>query len=121
MTAASIEPSPSELVSLEIAPTDAGVRLTVTGEIDSSSAPELRRVLDALLDEAPEELVVDLTGVTFLDSAGLSSLAVAHRRAGAGGVRLRVLASGRAVVRPLKITGLWDLFGAEQVDPAGPA
>jgi anti-sigma B factor antagonist len=28
-----------------------------------------------------------------------------------------VLASGRAVIRPLQITGLWDLLGAEQVEP----
>jgi anti-sigma B factor antagonist len=33
-------------------------------------------------------------------------------------VTLRVLASHRAVIRPLQITGLWDLFAAEQIPPA---
>ena len=47
---------------------------------------------------------VDLTGVTFLDSAGLCVLAAAHRRAVRSDVRLRVLASSRAVIRPMAET-----------------
>jgi anti-sigma B factor antagonist len=62
------------------------------------------------------ELTVDLTAVSFLDSAGLCVLAAAHRRAAAQQVGLRVLASSRAVVRPLQITGLWQLLNAEQVE-----
>jgi anti-sigma B factor antagonist len=46
-------------------------------------------------------------------------LATAHRRAGRQDVRLRVLATSRAVVRPLQITGLWDLLHAERVADAG--
>ncbi len=53
---------------------------------------------------------VDLHGVTFLDSAGLCVLAAAHRRSVRDGIRLRVLASSRAVVRPMQITGLYDLL-----------
>ena len=53
---------------------------------------------------------VDLTGVTFLDSAGLCVLAAAHRRAARGDVRLRVVATSRAVIRPMQITGLYDLL-----------
>jgi anti-sigma B factor antagonist len=75
----------------------------------------LRQHLDALLDDDVRELTVDLTGVTFLDSAGLCVLAAAHRRAVGQDVSMRVLASSRAVVRPLQITGLWQLLQAEQV------
>ncbi|MFL6096728.1 MAG: STAS domain-containing protein, partial [Blastococcus sp.] len=75
--------------------------------------------LTALLDTDVRELTVDLGEVTFLDSAGLCVLATAHRRAGRQDVRLRVLATSRAVVRPLQITGLWDLLHAEQVADAG--
>jgi anti-sigma B factor antagonist len=117
MTAASIDPSRSDLVTFEVTTADATVRIEAAGEIDSSSAPALRAELDAALDLAPREVVLDLGGVTFLDSAGLSTLAAAHRRATAEGVRLRVLVSGRAVMRPLQITGLWKLLGAEQVEP----
>jgi anti-sigma B factor antagonist len=112
-----IEPMPSDLVSLAVSGTAPALRLTAAGEIDSSSAPLLRKHLDAVLDGDVHELTVDLDGVTFLDSAGLCVLAAAHRRAVTTGVRLRVLASSRAVIRPLQITGLWNLLGAEQVEP----
>jgi anti-sigma B factor antagonist len=108
---------PNDLLTLRSTTTGSTIRVTATGEVDSSSAPLLRAELDAALDHEPTELVLDLVGVTFLDSAGLSVLAGAHRRATAQDARLRVLASGRAVIRPMQITGLWELLGAEQVEP----
>lgn len=114
-----VAPSAPALVTLTVAGSASHPQVTVTGEVDCSSAPEVRAVLDQLVDRAPTEVVVDLTGVTFLDSAGLSALAAAHRRAQAGGGRMRVLAATRAVIRPLQITGLWDLLGGEQVDTLG--
>ena len=117
MTAASLDPPVSDIVSFSVSVVDSVARITAAGEVDSSSAPMLRAELDSALDGDVRELVIDLDGVTFLDSAGLSVLAGAHRRSLAAGVRLRVLASGRAVIRPLQITGLWDLLGAEQVEP----
>lgn len=121
MTASSIDRQTSELVSIEVSGTAPSVRLTVSGEIDSSSAPVVRQHLDALLDDEVRELTVDLTAVSFLDSAGLCVLAAAHRRAAAQQVQLRVLASSRAVVRPLQITGLWQLLNAEQVEAGSAA
>jgi anti-sigma B factor antagonist len=115
---ATIEPTPSDLVSLAVSGAAPFLRLTAAGEIDCSSAPLLRQHLDAVLDEGDvTELTLDLDGVTFLDSAGLCVLAAAHRRAVQASVRLRVLASARAVIRPMQITGLWDLLQAEQVEP----
>lgn len=113
MTAASIEPTRSELVTFEVTTGAVQTVVRAVGEIDSSSAPALRAELAAVLEAAPAEIVLDLCGISFLDSAGLSVLAAAHRRAAAEGVRLRVLVSGRAVVRPLQITGLWQLLDAE--------
>ncbi len=117
MTAPLIRPSIGDLVSLSLSGDESAVRLTAAGEIDSYSAPRLREELDAVLGRGVREITVDLDAVTFLDSAGLCVLASAHRRAVAEGIRLRVLASGRAVIRPLQITGLWNLLGAEQVEP----
>ena len=96
-------------------------RVSAGGEIDSFTAPELRDELDALLDAGVQDLTVDLDGVTFLDSAGLCALAAIHRRAVAQGARLRVLASHRAVIRPMQITGLWELLAVEQVAPGSGA
>jgi anti-sigma B factor antagonist len=116
VTASSIDRLTTELVTVDITGTAPQLRLTVAGEIDSSSAPVVRQHLDTLLEGEVRELTIDLTAVTFLDSAGLCVLAAAHRRASAGQIELRVLASSRAVVRPLQITGLWQLLNAEQVE-----
>ena len=121
MTATPIHRPANDLLTVEVTEPAPLARLTVTGEIDSSSAPLLREQLDTLLEGTLTEVTIDLSGVTFLDSAGLCVLAAAHRRAGAD-VRLRVLASSRAVIRPLQITGLWQLLHAEQVgETAGSA
>ena len=114
MTAPSLGPPTDELVSIEVVGTGSTVRVTAVGEIDSTSAPVLRQQLDTLLEDDLQELVIDLGQVSFLDSAGLCVLANAHRRAARQDVRMRVLASSRAVVRPLQITGLWELLHAEQ-------
>ncbi len=115
MTASSIDRSSSDLVTIDVSDVAPAMRLTATGEIDSTSAPVLRDRLDAVLDAGATDVTIDLTGVTFLDSAGLCVLAAAYRRMSAENRRIRVLASSRAVIRPLEITGLWDLLRVEKV------
>ncbi|WP_245177078.1 STAS domain-containing protein [Geodermatophilus sp. DF01-2] len=107
--------TPADLVSIDVTGSATSVLVTVAGEVDSSTAPSLRAVVDSALAGGASCLTVDLDGVTFLDSAGLCVLAGAHRRAAEDGVRLRVRASTRAVVRPLQITGLYDLLAVERV------
>ena len=114
MTATPMHRPANDLLTVELSEPAPSARVTVSGEVDSSSAPLLREQLDTLFEGELRELVIDLSAVTFLDSAGLCVLAAAHRRAGSD-VQLRVLASSRAVIRPLQITGLWQLLHAEQV------
>ena len=102
-------------MSIDVTRSGTGVQLSVSGEVDSSTAPRVRAAVDTAFAQRVAALTVDLDGVTFLDSAGLCVLAGAHRRAAESGVRLRVLASSRAVVRPLQITGLYDLLAVEAV------
>ena len=118
MTAASIDPPATDLVSVTVSGTGPVACVTAAGEVDSTSAPVLRQHLETLLDGDVREFTVDLGQVTFLDSAGLCVLAAAHRRAVRQDVTMRVLASSRAVIRPLQITGLWDLLHAEKVEAA---
>jgi anti-sigma B factor antagonist len=118
VTAASLDPSTTDLVSVTVSGAGPVVRVTAVGEVDSTSAPVLREHLEALLDGDVREFTVDLGQVTFLDSAGLCVLAAAHRRAVRQDVAMRVLASSRAVIRPLQITGLWELLHAERIDEA---
>jgi anti-sigma B factor antagonist len=111
MTALPIDLDPTRIDVRAASSADACL-ITVSGEIDSTTAPGLRGCLLEVLERPGTASVeVDLTGVTFLDSAGLSALATAHRAAEAGGRTLQMRVGGtRAVVRPLEITGLRDVF-----------
>jgi anti-sigma B factor antagonist len=85
--------------------------VTVIGEVDCRTAPSLREVLRNVLmgPDLPGGLVVDLSGVTFMDACGITVLAVAHHVARSAGRVVGIRCGGaRAVIRPLQITGLWD-------------
>jgi anti-sigma B factor antagonist len=74
--------------------------LTVSGELDATTARVLEQELDRVLT-GKDVLVLDLTGVTFCDSVGLASVLEAKRR----GVDLRVVGS-RQVRRTIALTGM---------------
>lgn len=81
--------------------------LEVEGEIDFSTADELRTALEAALSANPVA-DVDMGGVTFFDAAGIRVLLqVAASREGAGPVRL--LNVPPAISRVLDIVELGDL------------
>ncbi len=86
------------------------VVLAVRGEIDTLTAPAFTAATEELLTALGEVLVMDLTEVRFLASSGLAVLISAAHRAEERGVRLRLVATNRAVRRPLEITGTAVLF-----------
>ncbi len=82
--------------------------VTVVGEHDLSSAPELERALGAAFD-AGGAVAVDLLGTTFIDSTVLRILIRAREEAGERGVGFRIAigeATGHSVRRLLELTGL---------------
>jgi anti-sigma B factor antagonist len=113
VTATWIGTSITELISVTVS---TGGRVAVAGEIDCSTAPRLAAGLESALATGPAELVVDLSEVSFLDSAGLHALVTAHTAAGRLGVRMRVLVATRAVLRPIQVTGLEHVLGIERVE-----
>jgi len=82
------------------------VVVTVTGDVDMAPACSPREEVLDRLDHRPSALVVDLTGVTFFGSPGISALVAASRRAERLGVPFAVVADHRAVLRPLHVTGV---------------
>ncbi|MHA6629619.1 STAS domain-containing protein [Pseudonocardia sichuanensis] len=88
------------------------VVITVGGEVDMLTSPQLRSlVLDQFEPDAGVELVVlDLDGVTFLGTSGLAVLIEVREAAHAAGVELRLACTARRVLRPLTIAGLIPLF-----------
>lgn len=89
------------------------VRDTVSleGEIDIAAVPGVRERLDALFDAGCTSLVVDLSGVVFIDSSGLGVLISALRRARERGGSVSVVGANEDVARLFGITGLDGLFG----------
>ena len=83
--------------------------LHVVGEIDTLTAPLLRAQLDGQIPGVPM-LVLDLTEVTFLGSAGLAVLVAAKDEAETHDHRLRIVPGSRIVVRALEATGLLGIF-----------
>lgn len=82
----------------------------VGGEIDVASAPELAKWLEAVPEGV--DLVVDLSGVTFLDSTGLGVLVGAWNRCNNSGppCRLALVVSTAEVERLLEVAGLSEVF-----------
>lgn len=81
----------------------------VVGEIDTLTAPVLRAQLDEHIPAVPL-LVLDLSDVTFLGSAGLAVLVAGKDAADARGHTLRLVCGSRIVTRALEATGLLTLF-----------
>jgi anti-sigma B factor antagonist len=81
--------------------------LTISGEHDLSTAPDLRRRLDSLLDEGAVT-VVDLSPATFIDSSILGVILEGRRRAAEREIGFAVVHSNGAdaVDRVLEVTGL---------------
>ena len=69
--------------------------LTVRGELDIATAPDLAAAVDAELATAPEALIIDLTDTIFMDSSGARELVRSARQAAGDGVNLYVLAPDR--------------------------
>jgi anti-sigma B factor antagonist len=92
--------------------------LRLRGDLDVSNADSLRRVLDGLLERAPQTLVVDLAGLGFADCAGLSIFLAARTRLAAQGHQLILVNAQPVVRRLLAVTGLDTVFRLS--DPGGP-
>jgi anti-sigma B factor antagonist len=78
----------------------------VYGELDLTCEELLRAELECVLAEAPGTLVLDLRGLTFIDSAGLRMLIVLDGQATERGLQLAVLCIEGSVRRVLRETGL---------------
>jgi anti-anti-sigma factor len=79
--------------------------ITVSGDLDMLTGPELSEAIDVSLRASPEALIVDLSGVDFLAVAGMNLLMVTHRDI-APPVTFAVVADGPATRRPLTLTGV---------------
>ncbi len=100
-------PLPEELMAVQVGRRGSAVVVSVSGDVDVLTAPRLREALDRGLAEAVGgPVVLDLTGVSFLASRGLSTILDAQREAGATTPLRVVVDHARPVIRPIQLSGL---------------
>jgi anti-sigma B factor antagonist len=85
------------------------VVLAVSGEVDMLSAPYLAEAIHTALAAGPPSLIVDLSKVEFLASAGMTVLVSAQAEAEPA-TRFAVVARGPATSRPIKLMGIDRMF-----------
>jgi anti-anti-sigma factor len=94
------------LLELKTDEGDALVRVSLSGELDISSAPALEEALGRIESGEPSLLLVDLRELEFMDSTGLRTLVSANQRARAQGRRLAIVRGPEQVDRIFSVTRL---------------
>jgi anti-anti-sigma factor len=83
--------------------------LAVGGEIDMASAPTLKEMIADVLAEHPPALILDLSAVRFLASAGLRILAETREKTD-GSARFSVVAKGPVTARIIRLVKLDEVL-----------
>jgi anti-sigma B factor antagonist len=79
--------------------------VTVIGELDLSNTALLCRCLQEAIDTDPDELILDISHLTYMDSSGLSFLVEAHNQMQAGGGTFVIFAPSSIVEKLLDVSG----------------
>lgn len=82
--------------------------VSVAGTVDMLTAPQLEAAITTAAASTPSAVVVDLTAVDFLASAGMGVLVAAHAELSPA-VRFAVVADGPTTSRPLKLVGIAEV------------
>jgi anti-sigma B factor antagonist len=112
-------PASQQLMITIDQPGDGVVVLHVAGEVDLLTANTLGERIREHLVPANRVLVLDLTEVSFLGSAGLAEIVSTSQAGEDTGARILLVATKRAVLRPMEVTGLLSVFSVyDTVDAA---
>lgn len=107
-----MEQTSGDLLSLDTEPLrDDVVILRLTGEIDISSVHLLRNRFTSIIGEGRSAVILDATGVTFMDSTGLHALVEGKRTLHENGMRIFLVPS-RQVRRVLELVFPDPMFAA---------
>jgi anti-sigma B factor antagonist len=96
-------------MEIQVKPADDATILEVTGEIDGSSAPQLQEHIVALAQPG-SKLLLDLSGVSFMSSAGLRVLLLLYRQISGGGGQVVLVGLSDALKDTMAATGFLKYF-----------
>jgi anti-sigma B factor antagonist len=80
--------------------------ITVSGEVDLATSPDLDAAIIAALDSGAGSLVIDLTDVSFMDSSGLGVIVRGLKRCREADKDLDLVITNERVLKVFGITGL---------------
>jgi len=92
--------------------------VTIRGELDVCSAPQLRDELLCVARRHRPRLSLDLRDVTFLDCAGVNVLLATRHRARLDGRWVRITRASSRTRRTLSLLGLREIFELDASEPA---
>jgi anti-sigma B factor antagonist len=90
--------------------------VTVAGELDLATAPQLEAVFEAVDATSSDRVLVDLAAVTFLDSSGIRALVRAKRRLDGIGAPLVVDAVSDSARQVLDVSGVLEALSERAPD-----
>ncbi|MGH3636936.1 STAS domain-containing protein [Mycobacterium sp.] len=101
--------TPEQAITASVAHHNGVTVVSIGGEIDLSTAAAFEEALAGALAEQPPVLVIELSAVQFMASAGLRILVATQEKVGKS-AHLAVVASNPATSRPIELTGLDKVF-----------
>lgn len=107
-------------IQVEGGATDGESVITVVGELDPHTAPELDDAVNGALEDGSNRILIDLAGVRFIDSSGLRVIIGGHQRCDTTGGELILRNPSEAATRLLQITGLDQHIAVEWSGESSP-
>jgi len=101
-------------VTLCVRTDDGGTVVAISGEVDVCTEAPLQQALLWIIRERGARLMLDVSGVSFMDCAGLRALLATRRRAEMRGGCMRLIATSAAVRRIIELTGTHEALAPER-------
>jgi anti-sigma B factor antagonist len=102
-----------DLLQFRLSKNGTGETLFVAGELDISSAPAFERAVSQALDGQGQEIRLDMSELTFMDSTGAKALVGVHKHVERLGRRLVVVSPTPEVRMVLEILGLDQMIDVQ--------
>ena len=92
------------------------VILDIAGEIDLYNAPEIKEIINKLIEEKRYNVIINLEKVSYIDSSGIGALisSLSNLKKYQGGLKIiNVFASVKKVFELTKLTSFFEIFDSE--------
>lgn len=112
MPAGRLDSAPVAIPSFELDVARDGDQAVIApaGELDIATAPRLEAAIEEATGAGVTALVLDLRGLTFMDSTGLRALVQTHQRSQSDGFELSIWRGPRQIDRLFAVSGLEELL-----------